>query len=227
MLSQFFIHRPIFAMSISLLIVLVGALSYAGLPREQYPSISPPTVTVQTTYVGASAAIVAQNVAVPVEEAVNGVTNALYMQSQSTASGQYTLTVTFKLGTDPDIDAVAVQNRVGQAAPNLPAAVNNFGVTVRKAATNFLMGFALYSPQDSYDPSFLANYALIHVVDPLLRLPGVGDNLVFPQRGYAIRAWLRPDALGALGLTTGDVVSSLSTQNTVAPGGVLGQPPQT
>src|SRR5579864_3630065 len=133
MLSQFFIHRPIFAMSMSLLIVLLGALSYGGLPREQYPNISPPTVTVQTTYVGASAAVVAQNVAVPIEEAVNGVSSALYMQSQSTASGQYTLTVTFALGTNPDIDAVAVQNRVSQATGNLPAAVNSFAVTVRKA----------------------------------------------------------------------------------------------
>src|SRR5579864_5110120 len=227
MLSQFFIHRPIFAMSIAMLLVLVGALSYAGLPREQYPSISPPTVTVQTTYVGASAAVVAQNVAVPIEEAVNGATNALYMQSQSTASGQYTLTVTFALGTDPDIDAVAVQNRVSQAAGNLPAAVNSFGITVRKASPNFLMGFALYSPQDSYDPAFLANYALIHVVDPLLRGPGVGNSLVFPSRSYAIRAWLRPDALGALGLTVGDVTSALTAQNSVAPGGLLGVPPQT
>ncbi len=226
MLSQFFIHRPIFAMSISLLIVLVGALSYASLPREQYPNISPPTVTVQTTYVGASAAVVAQNVAVPIEEAVNGVTNALYMQSRSTASGQYALTVTFRLGTDPDIDAVAVQNRVSQASGNLPAAVNNFGITVRKASPNFLMGFAVYSPQDSYDPAFLANYALIHVVDPLLRVPGVGDNLVFPARSYAVRAWLRPDALAAVGLTVGDVTSALTAQNTVAPGGVLGQPPR-
>ncbi|HLY21185.1 MAG TPA: efflux RND transporter permease subunit [bacterium] len=227
MLSQFFIHRPIFAMSIAMLLVLVGALSYAGLPREQYPSISPPTVTVQTTYVGASAAVVAQNVAVPIEEAVNGVSSALYMQSQSTASGQYTLTVTFALGTNPDIDAVAVQNRVSQATGNLPAAVNSFGVTVRKASPNFLMGFALYSPQDSYDPAFLANYALIHVVDPLLRGPGVGNSLVFPSRSYAIRAWLRPDALGALGLTVGDVTSALTAQNSVAPGGLLGEPPQT
>ena len=225
MISRFFIHRPIFAMAMSLLIVLVGALSYAGLPREQYPNISPPTVTVQTTYVGASAAVVAQNVAVPIEEAVNGVSNALYIQSRSTASGQYSLTVTFRLGTDPDADAVAVQNRVSQAAGNLPAAVNNFGITVRKASPNFLMGFALYSPQDSYDPSFLANYALIHFVDPLVRVPGVGDNLVFPARTYAIRAWLRPDALGALGLTAGDITNALTTQNTIAPGGVLGQPP--
>src|SRR5579864_861524 len=186
MFSQFFIHRPIFAMSMSLLIVLVGALSYPGLPREQYPNISPPTVTVQTTYAGASAAVVAQNVAVPIEEAVNGVSNALYMQSRSAASGQYSLTVTFQLGTDPDIDAVAVQNRVSQAAANLPAAVNNFGITVRKASPNFLMGFAIYSQQDSYDLSFLANYALIHLVDPLVRVPGVGDNLVFPQRSYEI-----------------------------------------
>ena len=225
MLSQFFIHRPIFAMSISLLIVLVGALSYTTLPREQYPNISPPTVTVQTTYVGASAAVVAQNVAVPIEEAVNGVSNALYMQSRSTSSGQYALTVTFKLGTDPDIDAVAVQNRISQASGNLPSAVNNFGITVRKASPNFLMGIAIRSPQDSYDPSFLTNYALIHVVDPLLRVPGVGDNLVFPQRNYAIRAWLRPDALAALRLTAGDVTSAIATQNIVAPGGALGQPP--
>jgi hydrophobe/amphiphile efflux-1 (HAE1) family protein len=224
-LSQFFIHRPIFAMSISLLIVLVGALSYTTLPREQYPNISPPTVTVQTTYVGASAAVVAQNVAVPIEEAVNGVSNALYMQSRSTSSGQYSLTVTFKLGTDPDIDAVAVQNRVSQATGNLPAAVNNIGITVRKASPNFLMGFAIYSPQDSYDPAFLTNYALIHVVDPLVHVPGVGDNLVFPQRSYAIRAWLRPDALAALRLTAGDVTSAITAQNLVAPGGVLGQPP--
>ena len=224
MLSQFFIHRPIFAMSIALLIVLVGALSYTTLPREQYPNISLPTVTVQTTYVGASAAVVAQNVAIPIEEAVNGVSNALYMQSRSTSSGQYSLTVTFRLGTDPDIDAVAVQNRVSQASGNLPASVNTFGITVRKASPNFLMGFALYSPQDSYDPTFLANYALIHVVAPLARVDGVGDNLIFPQRNYAIRAWVRPDALAALGLTAGDVTAALTVQNTVAPGGILGQP---
>jgi hydrophobe/amphiphile efflux-1 (HAE1) family protein len=224
-ISRFFIHRPIFAMSIALLLVLIGALSYTGLPREQYPNISPPTVTVQTQYVGASAATVAQNVAVPIEEAVNGVPNAIYMQSRSTASGQYSLTVTFQLGTDPDIDAVAVQNRVATAAPNLPAAVNNFGVSVQKASPNFLMGFALYSPQDSYDQSFLANYALIHLVDPLLRVQGVGSYFVFPERSYAIRAWLRPDALAALGLTVDDVTKALTAQNSVAPGGVLGQPP--
>jgi multidrug efflux pump len=224
-LSQFFIHRPIFAMSISILIVLIGALSYGSLPREEYPNIAPPTVTVSTTYVGASAAVVAQNVAVPIEEAVNGATDAIYMQSSSTSSGQYTLTVTFRLGTNPDIDTVAVQNRVSQATANLPASVNNFGVTVRKSSPNFLMGFALYSPQDSYDPTFLANYALIHVLDPLLRVPGVGDDRLIPSQNYAIRAWVRPDALAALSLTAGDVVSALTAQNSVAPGGVLGQPP--
>jgi hydrophobe/amphiphile efflux-1 (HAE1) family protein len=224
-LSRFFIHRPIFAMSISILIVLIGALSYGTLPREEYPNIAPPTVTVTTTYVGASAADVAQNVAVPIEEAVSGVTDAIYMQSQSTSSGQYSLTVTFRLGTNPDIDTVAVQNRVSQASANLPASVNNFGLTVRKASPNFLMGFALYSPQNSYDPTFLANYALIHVLDPLLRVPGVGDSRIFPAQNYAIRAWVRPDALAALSLTAGDVVSALTAQNSVAPGGVLGQPP--
>ncbi len=225
MLSQFFIHRPNFAMAISLLIVLVGALSYAGLPREQYPNISPPTVTVSTAYVGASAEVVARNVAVPIEEAINGVSNALYMQSRSTSNGQYALTVTFQLGTDPDIDAVAVQNRVSQAAGNLPAAVNTFGITVRKASPNFLMGIALHSPQDSYDPIFLSNYALIHVIDPLLRVPGIGDYFVFPQQSYAMRAWIRPDALAALGLTAGDVGSAIQAQNVVAPTGTLGQPP--
>ncbi len=225
MLSQFFIHRPNFAMAISLLIVLVGALSYVGLPREQYPNISPPTVTVSTAYVGANAQVVAQNVAVPIEEAINGVSNALYMQSRSTSNGQYALTVTFQLGTDPDIDAVAVQNRVSQAAGNLPAAVNNFGITVRKASPNFLMGIALHSPQDSYDPTFLSNYALIHVLDPLLRVPGIGDYFVFPQQSYAMRAWVRPDALAALRLTAGDVVNAIIAQNVVAPAGTLGQPP--
>jgi multidrug efflux pump len=225
MLSQFFIHRPNFAIAISVLIVLIGALSYLSLPREQYPNITPPTVTVTATYVGASAEVVAQNVAVPIEEAVNGATNMLYMQSRSTSDGQYALTATFALGTNPDIDAVDVQNRVSQAAGNLPAAVNNFGITVRKAVPNFLMGVALYSPQDSYDPTFLANYALIHVLDPLLRLPGIGDSLIFPSRSYAIRAWIRPDALAALQLTAGDVINAITAQNLVAPSGSLGQPP--
>jgi len=225
MLSQFFIHRPNFAIAISVLIVLIGALSYLSLPREQYPNISPPTVNVTTTYFGASADVVAQNVAVPIEEAVNGVSNMLYMQSRSTSTGQYTLTATFALGTDPDVDAVQVQNRVSEAAANLPAAVNNFGVTVRKASPNFLMGVAIYSPQDSYTPTFLANYALIHVVDPLLRIPGIGDNIVFPSQSYAMRAWLRPDALAALQLTAGDVANAITAQNLVAPTGSLGQPP--
>ncbi len=218
MLSQFFIRRPIFAISIALVVVLVGALSYTSLPREQYPNISPPTVTVSTTYVGANAQVVAQNVAVPIEEAVNGVPNMLYMQSQSAASGQYTLTATFALGTDPDLDAVAIQNRVSQAAANLPTAVNNFGVTVRKASPNFLMVFAVYSPNDSYDPIFLSNYVLLHVLDPLLRVPGVGDSLVFPEQDYAIRAWLRPDSLASFGLTAADVRTRSSRKTSWRPG---------
>lgn len=225
MLSQFFIHRPIFAMAMSLLIVLVGALSYVTLPREQYPNITPPTVTVQAAYVGAGAQTVAQNVAVPIEEVVTGVPNMLYMQSQSTSAGQYTLTVTFALGTDPDLDAVQVQNRVTQAPGNLPAAVAAYGITARKASSNFLMGIALYSPHDTYDPTFLSNYALIHVVDPLLRVPGVGSDVLFPQQDYALRASLRPDALAALGLTAGDIASAIRAQNIVAPSGSLGAPP--
>ncbi|HXX39864.1 MAG TPA: efflux RND transporter permease subunit [bacterium] len=225
MLSRFFIHRPIFAMSISILVVIVGALSYTTLPREQYPNIAPPTVTVSTVYLGASAEVVAQNVAVPIEEAVNGTPDALYMQSQSTSNGQYTLTVTFRLGTNPDIDAVAVQNRVSQASANLPAAVNNYGLTVRKASPNFLMGIAVYSPQDSYDAAFLSNYALLHLIDPFLRVPGIGDYFIFPQRSYALRAWLRPDRLAALGLTSGDVSNAIMSQNVIAPTGSLGQRP--
>ncbi len=212
-------------MSISLLIVIVGALSYETLPREQYPAIAPPTVTVTTTYIGASPEVVAANVAVPIEEAVNGVPDMLYMQSQSSANGQYSLTVTFRLGTDPDIDAVAVQNRVTQASANLPAAVNNFGITVRKASPNFLMGIAVYSPQDSYDATFLSNYALLHIVDPLVRVPGVGDYFVFPDQSYALRAWLRPDRLASLGLTVSDVSNAITAQNVVAPTGTLGQRP--
>jgi hydrophobe/amphiphile efflux-1 (HAE1) family protein len=227
MFAQFFIHRPIFAISISMLVVLIGALSYGSLPREQYPNIAPPTVTVSTTYVGASASIVAQNVAVPIEQQVNGVADAIYMQSTSDSSGKYTLTVTFRLGTNPDIDTVAVQNRVSQATANLPASVNSFGITVRKSSPNFLMGFAIYSPQDSYDPTFLANYALLHLVDPLARVPGIGNNQVLPSEDYAIRAWVRPDALASLSLTAGDVVNALTAQNNVSPGGILGEPPYT
>ncbi len=225
MLSRFFIHRPVFAISMSLLIVIVGALSYETLPREQYPNIAPPTVTVTTTYIGASPEVVASNVAVPIEEAVNGAPDMLYMQSQSSSNGQYSLTVTFRLGTDPDIDAVAVQNRVTQASANLPAAVNNFGITVRKASPNFLMGIAVYSPQDSYDATFLSNYALLHIVDPLARVEGVGDYFVFPDQSYALRAWLRPDRLAALGLTVSDVSNAITAQNVVAPTGTLGQRP--
>src|SRR6516162_8690898 len=195
MISQFFIHRPIFAMAIALVFMLIGGLSYASLPREQYPNITPPTVTVTTTFLGANAQQVAENLAVPIEESINGVSNMLYMQSESTASGQYSLTVTFALGTNPDLDTVAVQNRVSQAAGTLPPVVNTVGVIVRKASSNFLIGFALYSPHDTYDTVYMNNYAAIHIVDPLLRVNGVGTTLLFPQQDYAVRAWLRPDAL--------------------------------
>ena len=225
MISQFFIHRPIFAMAIALVFMLIGGLSYASLPREQYPNITPPTVTVTTTFLGANAQQVAENVAVPIEESINGVSNMLYMQSESTASGQYSLTVTFALGTNPDLDTVAVQNRVSQAAGTLPPVVNTVGVIVRKASSNFLMGFALYSPHDTYDTVYMNNYAAIHIVDPLLRVNGVGTTLLFPQQDYAVRAWLRPDALAALQLTTGDISNAIQTQSVVAPGGTLNAPP--
>ena len=223
--AHFFVDRPIFASVMSILIVIVGYVSYVSLPVAQYPEIAPPTIVVRATYPGANAQTVADTVATPVEQEINGVENMLYMSSYSTADGNMQLTVTFKLGTDLDTANVLVQNRVAVAQPRLPAEVRALGITTRKASNDFLMVAHILSPDDSFDQLYISNYALIRVRDQLLRLDGVGDVTVFGAREYSLRVWLDPDKLAAYQLTTTDIVSALQEQNIQVAGGALGAPP--
>src|SRR5580693_7972517 len=174
-ISHFFIERPVFAAVVAILITLVGAIAFPNLPIAQYPDITPPTVTVTATYPGASAETLADSVATPIEEQINGVENMLYLSSQSTGDGHLTITVTFKLGTDPNAAQVLVENRVATATPLLPPEVVSAGVTVRKSSPDFLMAVHMYSPDGSLDQKYIANYFGLHIHDALLRIPGVGD----------------------------------------------------
>ncbi|HEY0313258.1 MAG TPA: multidrug efflux RND transporter permease subunit [Allosphingosinicella sp.] len=224
-LSQFFIVRPIFAAVIAILITVVGGLAYFGLPVSQYPDIVPPTVTVTAAYPGASAETVAETVAAPIEQEVNGVDNMLYLSSQSTGDGAVTITVTFKQGTDLNAAQVLVQNRVAIAVPRLPTDVQRLGVVTRKTAPDFLMVVNLISPDNSLDRGYISNYALTQVRDRLSRIDGVGDVRQFGSRDYAMRVWIDPGRAAALGLTAGDIVSALRAQNVQVSAGTLGQPP--
>jgi len=224
-MSKFFIHRPIFAMVISLVIVIAGAVALFSLPISQYPQISPPTVTVETFYTGASAKVVEENVAVPIEQEVNGAENMIYMSSTSTSDGRYYLTCTFAVGTDLDIAQVDVQNRVSRADKSLPIEVKNYGITVKKASPDMLMVLSLYSPDDAYDDLFLSNYARLNLYDPIARIYGVGNITIVGEREYAMRLWVRPDKLAKLGLTAGDIAQAVQDQNVQAPAGQVGQPP--
>ncbi len=222
--SQFFIRRPIFAIVISLLIVLVGGLAIFSLPISEYPQITPPTVQVSATYPGANAQTVEQSHAIPIEESVNGAENMIYMSSRSSNVGVYTLTCTFKVGTNVDIAAVDVQNRVQQAEGELPAEVISNGITVKKRSPSMLMIITLYSPNSSYASLFLSNYAAIHVIDPLSRVSGIGDYMQIGQT-YSMRVWVNPGRMATLGLTATDVAQALQEQNVTAPGGQIGAPP--
>ena len=224
-LSRFFITRPIFAAVIAVIITIVGAIAYAGLPVAQYPDIVPPTVTVTATYPGASAETVAETVAAPIEQEINGVDNMLYQSSQSTGDGVVTITVTFKIGTDLDAAQVLVQNRVAIAVPRLPQEVQRLGVVTRKTSPDFLMVVNLISPDNSLDRGYISNYALTQVRDRLARLDGVGDVRLFGNRDYSMRVWIDPGRAAALGLTAGDIVTALRGQNVQVAAGTLGQPP--
>jgi HAE1 family hydrophobic/amphiphilic exporter-1/multidrug efflux pump len=224
-MSRFFIRRPIFAMVIALVILIAGAVAIYQLPVAQYPPISPPTVTVETFYVGASARVVEENVAVPIEQEVNGAENMIYMSSNSSSDGRYFLTCTFKVGTDIDIAQVDVQNRVARADRALPAEVKAFGITVQKASPDMLIVLSLYSPDNAYDDLFLSNYASLNLFDPIARIYGVGNIAIVGEREYAMRLWVRPDRLAALGLTARDVAQAVQDQNVQAPAGQVGQPP--
>lgn len=223
--THFFIERPIFATVLSILITIVGAVAYFALPVAQYPDIAPPTVEIRTSYPGASAEVVSETVATPLEQEINGVENMLYMSSQATGDGQLTITVTFGLGTDLDIAQVLVQNRVSAAEPRLPEDVRRAGVTVRKSSPDMLMVIHLSSPDGSRDQLYMSNYATLQIRDVLARLNGVGDVRVFGSRDYSMRIWLDPDKVAAREMTAGEVVAALRAQNVQVASGVLNQPP--
>ncbi|MHA6720461.1 efflux RND transporter permease subunit [Sphingomonas sp. RS6] len=226
-LSRFFITRPIFAAVISIVITILGAIAYFALPISQYPDIVPPTVTVTASYPGASAETVAETVAAPIEQEINGVDDMLYQSSQSTGDGNVTITVTFKPGTDLDAAQVLVQNRVAVATPRLPEEVQRLGVVTRKTTPDFLMVVNLISPDKSVDRGYISNYALTQVKDRLARVEGVGDVRMFGARDYAMRVWIDPGRAAALDLTAGDIVQALRAQNIQVAAGSLGQPGST
>ena len=220
-----FIDRPILATVISVFITLLGLGALVVLPVAQYPEIVPPTVQVTTSYPGASAQVVSQTVATPLEQEINGVENMIYMSSQSTGDGKLTITVTFRIGTDLNVAQMLTQNRVQDALPRLPADVQRLGVQVRKATPNILLAVHLFSPDGSRDNLYLSNYATLHVKDALARLPGVGDVQLFGARDYAMRIWLDPDKVAAYKLNAGEVLAALQAQNVQVSAGILNQPP--
>src|ERR1700729_1093217 len=225
-MSKFFINRPIVAMVISIVMVLVGSLTVLSLPVAQFPNITPPEIQVIGTYVGADAQTLEQAVATPIEQQMNGVDKMNYMYSLSaTANQTATLIVDFDVKTDPNTDYILAQSRETQAASQLPTDVTNYGITVRKSVTAPLMWVALYSPHGTYDARFLANYAYINLVDPILRSPGIGNVTVFGAGQYAMRLWVKPDTLAKLGITIPEIVSAIQAQNTVNPAGKAGGEP--
>jgi HAE1 family hydrophobic/amphiphilic exporter-1 len=225
MISKFFIERPVLANVIAILMVVIGAVALINLPVAQYPDVVPPTVQVTTRYPGASARTVIDTVALPIEQQVNGVEGMIYMQSFAAADGSYTLTVTFKIGTDLNFAQVLVQNRVSSALSSLPQAVQTQGVVVQKKSTAILQIATLTSPDGRYDSLYMANYATIRLKDEMSRLPGVGNVTVFGAGQYAMRVWLDPDKMKARGLTVQDVINALQQQNSQVTAGQIGAPP--
>ena len=224
-LSKYFIDRPIFAGVLSLLIFLGGLIALGRLPIAEYPEVVPPSIVVRANYPGANPRVVAETVAQPLEESINGIENMLYMGSQATTDGRLTLTVTFKLGTDVDKAQQQVQNRVAQAEPRLPEEVRRLGITTAKGATDLTMVVHLTSPSERYDMTYLRNYALLNVKDRLARIEGVGQVLLFGSGDYSMRVWLDPRKVAERGLSAGDVVRAIREQNVQAAAGVVGSSP--
>jgi multidrug efflux pump len=223
--SHFCIDRPIFASVISIVITLAGAVAMYNLPIAQYPEITPVQISVAASYPGASAEVVAQNVAAPIEQQVNGADRLIYMSSTSSSAGQMTMTAFFEIGTDPALAQVDVQNRVNLALPQLPQSVQSQGVSVQKKSSAFMMIISIYSPDERYSPTYIANYASIYVLDALKRIPGAGQAAIFGTPDYAMRIWLKPDRMAALGVTAADVQHAVANQNQQFAVGSIGQSP--
>src|SRR5881296_1940843 len=224
-MSKFFINRPIVAIVISILMVIVGAITIVSLPVSQFPAIAPPEVQVTTTYIGADAQTVEQSVATPIEQQMSGVDNMNYMYSVNSSTGEVRLIVDFDVKTDTNTDLILTQIRETQAASQLPVEVTNFGVTVQKTLTSPLMLISLFSPSGIYDSKFLANYAYINLYDQLSRVPGIGSVQVFGAGRYAMRLWVKPDQLAKLAITVPEIVAAIQSQNTVNPAGQVGGEP--
>ncbi|WP_250455942.1 multidrug efflux RND transporter permease subunit [Caballeronia sp. ATUFL_M2_KS44] len=224
-ISHFCIDRPIFASVISIIITLGGALTMLALPTAQYPDITPPQITISATYPGASAEVVANNVAAPIEQQVNGADNMIYMSSSSSSTGNLTINAYFEIGTNPELAQVDVQNRVNLALPQLPQSVTAQGVQVQKKSQAFMMVVAIYSPDERYDATYIANYANVYVLDALKRIPGANQSSIFGTPDYAMRIWLKPDRMAQLGITAADVQRAVANQNQQFAVGRLGQSP--
>ncbi|MBP1711395.1 MAG: transporter, hydrophobe/amphiphile efflux-1 family, partial [Deltaproteobacteria bacterium] len=225
MVSHFFIDRPVFASVISIIIVIAGLMAMKNLPVAQYPEISPPVVTVSAAYPGASADVISENIAAPIELQVNGADNMIYMSSTSSSTGMMNLSIFFNIGTNPDLAQVDIQNRVNQALPQLPQSVQQQGVSVSKKSGSFLMVVGIYSPNDRYDEQYVANYANLYILDAIKRVPGASESQIMGMPDYAMRIWLRPDRLVQLGITASDVANAIKNQNQQFAVGKIGQAP--